>query len=172
MSILNVLKNKKSESYKEFYEIVDDLLSLKEVKELDNYPQHVGTSRFTHSMYVAYCSYKWAKFLNLDYRSAARGGLLHDLFHYNWSEDKQVEGYHAKAHPIIALRTAKELVVLNKVECDAIEKHMWPVTFKPPRYLESYIVTFADKYCATIEIFLGLNFAKSKETILAGEEQF
>lgn len=149
----------------EFYEIIKDLLELNEVKELKNYPQHVGTSRLEHSIYVANFSYNWAKRFNLDYRSAARGGLLHDLFHYNWHESKQPEGNHAMAHPKIALRNAKQLALLNKIEIDAIEKHMWPVTLLPPVYKESMLVTLADKFSASVEIFLG--FKNARKTKLA-----
>ena len=35
---------------------------------------------------------------------------------------------------------------LNKIEQDAILKHMWPLTPIPPRYKESFIITIADKY--------------------------
>ena len=36
-------------------------------------------------------------------------------------------------------------------EKDIILKHMWPVTFSTPKYLETFIVTFVDKYCAIKE---------------------
>ncbi len=32
---------------------------------------------------------------------------------------------------------------------------MWPLSLAMPRYKESFLVTFADKYSATIEVFLG-----------------
>ena len=35
---------------------------------------------------------------------------------------------------------------------DIIVKHMWPLTVTLPKYRESYIVTLADKYCATSEM--------------------
>ncbi|MEE1504614.1 MAG: hypothetical protein UGF89_10270, partial [Acutalibacteraceae bacterium] len=41
---------------------------------------------------------------------------------------------------------------LNKKEEDIIKKHMWPLTVIPPKYLESFVVTSMDKYCATIEM--------------------
>ena len=46
---------------------------------------------------------------------------------------------------------------LNDLEKDVIVKHMWPLTIKFPKYKESYIVTFVDKYCATVEFFKYLN---------------
>jgi uncharacterized protein len=40
---------------------------------------------------------------------------------------------------------------LNDIEKDIIVKHMWPLTFIPPKYQESLVVTFADKYVSSRE---------------------
>jgi uncharacterized protein len=40
---------------------------------------------------------------------------------------------------------------LNDIEKDIIEKHMWPLTLKLPKYKEAFIVSFVDKYCAFME---------------------
>ena len=44
-------------------------------------------------------------------------------------------------------------VILNKKEKDIIIKHMWPLTIIPPRYIESFIITLVDKYCALKESY-------------------
>lgn len=31
---------------------------------------------------------------------------------------------------------------------------MWPITIRPPRFKESYVVTLMDKYCASKEVTL------------------
>ena len=54
--------------------------------------------------------------------------------------------------PKIALKNAKKLCSLNKKEENIIVRHMWPLTFIPPRYIESYVVSFADKICAMAEM--------------------
>lgn len=136
----------------EFNDCVDDLLELNEVKRLSEYFQHCNTSRLQHSINVAYYSYLMAKILHFDYRSAARAGLLHDLFWYDWRTEKTPQK-HAFYHPKAALENAKKVTSLNKIEQDAIVKHMWPLCLKLPRYKESVVVTIADKYCATVEIF-------------------
>jgi uncharacterized protein len=130
---------------------VADLINNEMVKKLDNFTQHHGTSRLQHSVNVAYYSFLICRNLNLDYKSAARAGILHDLFLYDWRDEKQPEGNHAVAHPIVALRNAKGITSLNNVEEDAIIKHMWPITLAFPRHMESYIITFVDKYCACAE---------------------
>ncbi len=164
----DILNNTFDEEYTQFYDCIKDILELDEIMALSTYDQHVGTSRLDHSLYVAYYAYKWAKSINADFKSSARGGLLHDLFHYNWWEDNHLEGKHAWTHPKIALRNAKEVVLLNKIECDCIVKHMWPLSLSMPRYKESYLVTFADKYSATVEVFLGLRRVLShrKQTVV------
>jgi uncharacterized protein len=40
---------------------------------------------------------------------------------------------------------------MNNIEKDIIEKHMWPLTLRLPRYKESYVVLMVDKYCALTE---------------------
>lgn len=136
----------------EFNKCIEDLVDLPDILQLDKFYQHINTSRLQHSINVAYYSFVVCKKLNLDYRSAARAGLLHDLFLYDWRTNKQPEGYHAKAHPIVALKNAKKNTTLNEIEADAIVNHMWPLTPTLPKFKESYIVSFVDKYCACCEI--------------------
>lgn len=91
--------------------------------------------------------------MKLDYKSAARGAMLHDLFLYDWREKNSHSGLHAFNHGKVAYKNASEIFELNKIEKDMIIKHMWPVTIAFPKYIESYILTFVDKYCATQESF-------------------
>ena len=86
--------------------------------------------------------------------------MLHDFFLYDWHEPRKVNSFkelHAFAHPKIALQNSLKNFELNDLEKDIIVKHMWPLTIKFPKYIESYIVTFVDKYCATVEFFKYLN---------------
>ena len=135
-----------------FNECIEDLLNNDIVRELDNYTQHIGTSRLQHSINVAYYSFIVCRKLGLDYRSAARAGIMHDLFLYDWRNPESPRGYHVSLHPREALKNAKKVTNLNKIEADAIVKHMWPMTIVPPKYIESHIVSLADKYCAAAEV--------------------
>ncbi|MGO2083565.1 MAG: HD domain-containing protein, partial [Vagococcus sp.] len=105
-----------------------------------------------HSISVSYRSYLLAKKWNGDLRATARAGLLHDLFFYDWREEKMGEGTHAYAHPRIALKNARKLTEISPLEEDIIVKHMFGATIAPPKYKESYIVTLVDKYCAVEEV--------------------
>lgn len=137
---------------REFEEIIRDITNNETVQKMKNYKQHYETTCFDHCKMVSYYSYLLCKKYNLDYISAARAGMLHDLFLYNWRlrEDGR-KGLHAFTHPAVALENASKLFHLNEKEQDIILKHMWPVTIKLPKYKESYIITLVDKYCAIQE---------------------
>lgn len=144
---IEVIKNNK-----EFINLINDLISNDTVQQMNNFRQHYDTSCFEHCLAVSYYSYLICKKLNLDYKSAARAGMLHDLFLYDWrykQEDRK--GLHAFTHPRTALDNSLKLFFLNSIEKDIILKHMWPVTIKLPKYKESYIVSCVDKYCALAE---------------------
>ena len=51
---------------------------------------------------------------------------------------------------------------LNHVERDSIARHMFPLTPLPPRYIEGYLVTMADKVSATRETLSLDRFNKPK----------
>ena len=143
--------------YTEFYTLVQDLISNKTVQKMKEFRQHYDTSTYEHCFYVAYMSYKICKKLGLDYKAAARAGILHDLFLYDWRNSSKLlnlERKHAFIHPKIALENASKLFTLTDKEKDIIVKHMWPVTLALPKYPESFIVTFVDKYSALQESFV------------------
>lgn len=138
-------------SYSEYKESVDDLVKEPIVHSMKKFIQHSDISCFSHCISVSYYSYILCKFLNLDYRAAARGGLLHDFFLYDWHISKPKNGMHGFTHPHTALENSNKYFILNDIEKDIIEKHMWPLTLKLPKYKEAFIVSFVDKYCALME---------------------
>ena len=140
----------------EFLLLVNELLKHPDIQKLEYYSHHIGTTRLQHSLNVAFISYKTAKFLKFDYKSALRGALLHDLFFYDYKEKGIGIIKHSALHPKIALKNASKICELNKIEKDIILKHMWLANYKFPRYKESYIVTVADKFCAICEATYGI----------------
>ena len=153
-------KLKNEENYLEFKNIINDIRLHEKVKEMNNYMQHSSTSCYNHCLHVAYYTYLVCKKFKLDYFSATRAAMLHDFFLYDWHEHRKVNSFkelHAFSHPKIALENSLKNFTLNDLEKDVIVKHMWPLTIKLPKYKESYIVTFVDKYCATVEFFKYLN---------------
>lgn len=141
------------EDYAEYIECVEDLLAHELVQSMKRYTQHRGVSILEHSISVSYLSYRICKEVGLDYRSAARGGLLHDFFLYQRHVNKPYKGWHTLGHPKLALKNAEAISSLNRRERDIIVKHMWPISVRLPLYRETYVVSMVDKYCCATEFF-------------------
>lgn len=139
----NLLRNNN-----EFSKIINDILNHSSFQNLKSYKHHYIWTRYEHCLSVSYHSYLICKFLKLDYKSATRAALLHDFFFYDCEDKLTRPKNHIQNHPKQALENSKKLFDLNKKEEDIILKHMWPLTFSHPKYLESFIVTLVDKYCA------------------------
>lgn len=119
-----------------------------------NHIQHGTTSVFEHSLSVCYFSLKFSNFFHMkvDERSLIRGALLHDFFLYDWHKVK-LDKLHGFNHPNIALKNAKEDYTINEIETDIIEHHMFPLTIKPPKTKEAFLVNISDKLCSLYETF-------------------
>jgi len=154
---------------KEYIEIISELLKNEKVIQMKKYRQHHNTSCYDHCLLVSYNTYLICKKNKLDYISAARAGLLHDLFLYDWRKrENGRKGLHAFTHPKLALKQAMSITNLNVREQDIIKNHMWPVTPQLPKFKETYIITLVDKYFAVAEAFIGkdLKIKKIYGTIL------
>ena len=140
----------------EYYPVVRELLESEAVQELSDFTHHRMTNRLQHCLNVSYYNYKLCRLLHLDADSAARAGLLHDLYHYDTARYSHTPHSirHSHYHPQVALEAAEKLLPMNERERDMIGNHMWPVTFPRPKYAETYVITVVDKYCAVIEYLL------------------
>ncbi len=122
------------------------------VQELKTFKQHTPfISRYHHSLCVAYFSFLFCRTFGMDYKAAARGGMLHDLFHEEWDGSKNGALSRLRTHPIKALENAQRYN-LNTVESDIIAKHMWPVSVGAPAYAEGWVVTMFDKVATILEV--------------------
>lgn len=163
-------RRKRFNTLASFEESIGNLFETDSVQEMRNIKHHLNLTCLDHSLFVAYVSFRICKFMKWDFRSAARGGLLHDLFLYDWRREQNREGWHGTAHPKVALKNAEELCEnqeleqLNHKEKDIIVSHMWPLTRGMPAHKESMVICMVDKVCAIAEmtlIFRLINF-KSK----------
>lgn len=138
----------------EFRGFVRDIAGHPEFMRTKEFRHHDG-SIFRHSLRVSYLSYSLGRFLHLDARAMARGGLLHDFFLYDWRNhdlpELAREKFHGLEHPSIALRNARTHFEISDLERDIIERHMWPLTLRPPGGLESFLVSCVDKHVALRE---------------------
>lgn len=124
--------------------------------QMSRYTQHGSTSCLLHSIAVAYYCYRLArrfKFLKLRENELIRGALLHDYFLYDWHIPNNSRPMHGRYHPTAACLNAESDFNLTDCERDIIKKHMFPLTFTPPAFRESYIVCLVDKVCSIYEIF-------------------
>ena len=152
------LNSSESALAEEYLNCVYDLLDIEDVHKLKSFTQHMNTSRFQHSLNVSYYTFLITRRLHLDSYSAARAGLLHDLYHYDWrdadKEERPIEGRHCAVHPQIELENARKATVVNEIIEDDIVHHMWPMTLRCPKTKEGWILQAVDKYCAISEILL------------------
>ena len=110
-----------SEKDIEFQQIIKPLISNTTVQQMENYRQHYETSCFDHCYCAAYYCYLICKKYNLDYKSATRAAMLHDLFLYDWRvRQPDRKGLHAFTHGKVACNNACKLFDLNEKEKDII----------------------------------------------------
>ncbi len=137
----------------EFENIISELIANSTVQKMKNYRQHFNTSCYEHCYLAAYYCYLICRKLHLDYKSATRAAMLHDLFLYDWRDKNSHHRFHAFHHGKTACQNACQIFDLNPKEKDIIIKHMWPVTLAFPNSIEGFILTFVDKYCALYESY-------------------
>ncbi len=158
------------EENSEFFSIIKEIYETKEFQSMAQYIQHANISRVQHILSVAYMSYTITKQKGLDYVTATRGAMLHDLFYYDWhvpgDGSHRLHGYR---HPGFALKNAKALFTLSEKEENIIKRHMWPLTPTPPKYKESWIVCLSDKYCAHQESMIKFS-SKTRSKIQSVKE--
>lgn len=143
----NIYWGEKMKNYadkKDYTILVHDILNHKEFKKLGTIVHH-GNNRLDHSLRVSYYSYKVGKILTLDYRQIARGALLHDFFfEENEGEAAKLKLETLVRHPAYALENAKKYFVLSDLESDIIATHMFPISWRLPKYIESWLVDIID----------------------------
>ncbi|MFZ3114873.1 MAG: phosphohydrolase [Syntrophales bacterium] len=153
--------------WEDYSRLVGPLVKHPQVASLECFMHHRSTTRLDHSLKVSWLSYQMARRLSLDGAAAARGGVLHDLFYYEWlTEGPRLHGFR---HPRICLENARQVVKLSATEEDVILKHMWPLTFIPPRYAEAWIVCFVDTYCTLLD-YLAL-FGTWGRTVVSADRE-
>ena len=126
-----------------------DILKSANMQKEKKFLQHGKVSVYTHSVRVAVLSLFLAELLRVKVNEEAmmRGALLHDYFLYEDDSHR----WHGFSHARAALKNAKKDFQLGEIEQDVIQKHMFPLNLKPPKYKESVLVCLADKLSALEE---------------------
>ena len=148
-----------------FVNLVHDLLDSVQVRSMSGLFHHGKVTCYDHSLFVSYLSFRAARFLGWDYRAAARGGLLHDLYLYDSHDKSAHPGLQCFDHPVAALRNADRLTTLSSKERDIILSHMWPLGGQLPRSPEALLVDLVDTICAGLEVFRLYHPAKLRKRL-------
>ena len=130
-----------------------DILTSSNMQKEKKFMQHGKVSVYRHSVKVAVLSLFLAELFRLKVNRDAmmRGALLHDYFLYDWHEKDDSHKWHGFSHAETALKNARKDFKLGEIETDVIQKHMFPLNIKPPKYKESALVCLADKISALEE---------------------
>jgi len=132
--------------------ILSDIINNSKVQKMKDYIQHYDISCFEHCYNVARLTYRICKLFHLNYIDATRAAMLHDMFLYDWRvKSNSRKNLHGFRHPRIAMENASKEFDLTKKEKDIILKHMWPLTIIPPKSIEGFIVSVADKHVTIME---------------------
>lgn len=124
------------------------------------FKQHKDITTYEHSLNVLNLSISLANKLHFNdrrIRNVIVGAMLHDYFLYDYhtTTRRLEEGIHAWSHPRVALKNAMHDFHLNEIQKNIIRSHMWPVTLlHPPKSGEAWVVSLADKVCASLELVL------------------
>ena len=113
-----------------YLSLTQDILETPVVSRMKGYIQHGDTTCMEHCVNVSYLSYLFCRDHGLNARCAARAGLLHDLFLYDWHFHRRRKGerLHGFQHPLTALQNAEKAFSL----CEMV---------------------WFDKYCSLMETF-------------------
>ncbi len=141
----------------EFYKEVSHVISHPIVQQMKGQRQHNdGMDRYSHSLCVAYISYKISKKIGLNANSCAIAGLLHDTGIENCDKNFKERLISFFSHAKKSEEVASDYFDLSELEKNIIKSHMWPTNIiNPPLFSEAVVVNLVDKYCAVVE-FLGL----------------
>ena len=150
---------------KEFTAITRELLDSQQVRSMGLWRHHGPVTCLDHSLFVAYWTYRAARFLRLDIRAATRGALLHDLYLYDPRDKSAHPGNQCLDHPRAAARNAAGLTDLSQKEQNIILSHMWPLGGALPRSTEAWLVDLVDTICAGLEILRIYHPARLRERL-------
>ena len=148
------VRKKEYEKDAEYLACVQDILDHPVFQSMEQFIQHGSTTCKAHCIQVSYMSYKIGRNRGWDFVSAARAGLLHDLFLYDWHTHAKETGnhFHGLTHPRVAMNNAIAHFHITKKEQNMILRHMWPLTPIPPRWKEGFVLLYTDKFCSTAEV--------------------
>lgn len=144
-----------------YYLVAQKILRNKEFQRRRTFLHHQD-SVYDHSLRVSFVAYRLACLLErvipVSVDDVIIGGLLHDFYSEPWRNKKtrkNIFKMHGFTHARIACDNSYQIFsqYMNKRIDNIIRRHMFPLNIIPPRYLEGWLVTIADKI-VSLEVFL------------------
>ena len=108
----------RDKSGKEYMDFVKDIVENPVVQQMKEYNHHSHTTCFEHSVHVSYYNYLICKKLGWDVKAAAKGGLLHDLFLYDWHGHKPEKGHQERTIGNTTSRRWKDRMIKRRSSSD------------------------------------------------------
>lgn len=139
-----------------FVRWTQDLLRDPLVESMKTYRHHGDTNTHFHSVYVAYRVLRLCVRLDVaDKREIVRAALLHDFYLYEWYTEKHDEN-HIFYHPKESVKNIEaHFGALSPMQRNMILSHMFPLTREMPHCRGAWLLTAADKRCASEDYLHG-----------------
>ena len=138
-----------------------DILQSPEFREAMRQKHHLRASVGMHSIRVTQTCLRMAdvleKFgLQPDRQSLITAGLCHDLGMLGRGSKFASTAEQNRQHPLDSVDSARKLRPdMDDKTRESIERHMFPLTPRPPRSLEGVILNIADKYVSVKDLIMG-----------------
>lgn len=145
------MKVAKEQKYIDKYlDLVGDILCDETVQRMKTYQHHREVTTHFHSTFVSYTVMKLCEKLKpAEEREIVRAALLHDYYLYEWYTEKHEEK-HIWYHPKQSVKNIEERFgPLSDMQRNMILAHMFPMSYETPSSLGAWLLTMADKHCAT-----------------------
>lgn len=147
---------KNKELKKDILRLGGDIVGSDRFRKAWNIGHHVRYNVAVHSLEAACYALRIARWfarhgIKVNEEDVVRAALLHDLGMTDDRVSKSPSYRKAYSHPRAGYRIAKEEFHANKVQLEAIRRHMWPICVLPPLHLTGWIVLTADKASASRE---------------------
>lgn len=150
--------------FEDWFNIIKPYINNIEFQKRRLFLHHKNSSVWQHSISVSYKAYRYAKIIGADERVCAIAGLFHDFYPQAWIYSEELYKFDAsylrrlklkeslfKKHGFTHAKEAYENFIKyfpdekdEKIE-NCIKRHMFPLNIIPPKYKESWIITFTDK---------------------------
>ena len=142
----------------EILTIGDDIIHSERFQKAKHVPHHVEFTVAQHSMEVAMYAFLITRALKrkglapkLSEEEVVRAALLHDIGMTEDAVHDSPSYRKAFSHPREGLRIARDEYHLNKIQLNAIQRHMFPIGIIPPQHVLGWIIKTADDLSSTNE---------------------